>query len=87
MDPASDDYDLRFGSWCIDAGTDAGLGTDLAGDLCPFDGDSDGIGEYDIGADEWVGTIHQIYLPSTLRTAGLWLRTGASCLRQALHGL
>jgi hypothetical protein len=67
VDPASGDYHLRFGSPCIDAGTVAGLVADFEGAPRPFDGDGDGVARYDIGADEWVGAIHDSYLPLTLR--------------------
>lgn len=58
VDPANDDYHLRPGSPCIDAGTDVGVMSDIDGDVRP-------IGpRADIGADEarrWV------YLPLVLR--------------------
>jgi parallel beta-helix repeat protein len=54
---ANGDYHLRFGSPCIDTGMDVSLDTDFEGDLRPFDGDGDGIDKYDMGADEWVGTL------------------------------
>jgi len=54
VDQAEDDFHLRAGSPCIDAGTDAGVRADL-------DGDSRPIGDgYDIGADE--ARLH-VYLP------------------------
>jgi len=58
VNPAGDDDHLRFGSPCIDVGVDAGVATDLDGDLRPL-----GAG-YDIGADEYVV---RIYLPLVLR--------------------
>ena len=45
---ADGDYHLRGNSPCIDAGTDAGVYTDLDGDLIPFGGG------FDMGADECV---------------------------------
>jgi hypothetical protein len=65
VDPASGDYHLRFGSPCIDAGIAATVDSDFEGDLRPFDGD--GIAECDMGADEWVGDIHEAYLPLTIK--------------------
>ena len=58
VNPAGDDYHLRFGSPCIDVGVDAGVTTDLEGDPRPL-----GAG-CDIGADEYVA---RIYLPLVLR--------------------
>lgn len=51
---AGDDFHLRAGSLCIDAGTDAAVTVDLDGDLRPI---GDGC---DIGADEV--RLH-VYLP------------------------
>jgi len=65
-----EDYHLRFGSPCIDTGADAGLTTDFEGDFRPFDGDGDGIGRDDMGADEWVGTILHSHVPLLLKPFG-----------------
>lgn len=48
-----DDYHLQPWSPCIDAGSGA-AGYDFEGDERGFDGDGDGIGVTDIGADEFV---------------------------------
>lgn len=44
------DFHLSGTSPCIDAGTDAGIDTDLDGETRPFGA------EFDIGADEWTGS-------------------------------
>lgn len=49
LDPANDDYHLSSNSIAIDAGIDAGVTTDLDGDLRPFEAG------FDLGADEWIG--------------------------------
>jgi hypothetical protein len=67
VDPARGDYHLRFGSPCIDSGIATGLATDFEGDVRPFDGDGDGAGRYDMGADEWTGIVRRVYLPSVCR--------------------
>jgi hypothetical protein len=54
-DPAGDDFHLRAGSPCIDAGTDAGVMSDINGDPRPV-----GAG-YDIGVYEF--RQWYIYLP------------------------
>jgi parallel beta-helix repeat protein len=53
------DYHLSCNSPCIDAGTDAGIITDMDGDGRPYDApgiDHNGLQpEFDMGADEYVG--------------------------------
>jgi hypothetical protein len=61
VDPENDDFHLKSTSPCIDAGGDVpGLTQDFEGDPRPFDGTSEPRGDgtdYDIGADEFIGTI------------------------------
>jgi hypothetical protein len=66
VDPVSGDYSLKYGSACIDAGTDSGAPDhDLAGNERPLDGDGDGTKVTDMGTYEFV--LHQLYLPITVR--------------------
>jgi hypothetical protein len=60
VDAAAGDYHLVEGSPAIDAGVDAGVTTDIDGDMRP-----QGTG-YDIGADEYAVS-YPIYLPLVLR--------------------
>ena len=55
--PASDDYHLTPGSTAIDAGANAGVTTDIDGEIRPF-----GSG-FDIGFDEWIGVLYRTFLP------------------------
>jgi hypothetical protein len=58
----TDGYHLLDGSAAIDQGVDAGVTTDVDGEIRPV-----GLG-YDIGADEfYVGEQHNVYLPLILR--------------------
>lgn len=55
LDPERDDFRLRPGSPCVDAGTNDSLeaaSVDLEGDDRPLDGDLDASAVVDIGADE-----------------------------------
>jgi hypothetical protein len=60
VDPAKDDYHLRAGSPCIDAGTNAGGTTDIDGDPRPMGA------RVDIGADEY--RRYTIYLPLVMKS-------------------
>ncbi|MGA9347514.1 MAG: choice-of-anchor Q domain-containing protein [Anaerolineae bacterium] len=60
INPAGWDYHLRAGSPCIDAGTDAGVTTDIDNDPRPM-----GAG-VDIGADEYHR--YAIYLPLVMKS-------------------
>lgn len=63
------DYRLRLGSPCIDAGTPlVAPATDIDGDPRFLDGDGDGIGGIDIGADEVVP--EHVVLFGTVNAAG-----------------
>ncbi len=57
VDPAHDDYHLTFDSAAIDHGVDAGVYTDLDGNVRPY-----GAG-FDIGAYEYAGPPYQAFLP------------------------
>lgn len=63
VDSVGDDYHLRTGSPCINAGTDAGIVADIDGDTRP-----DGC-FFDIGADEFITGVEckRVYLPMVLR--------------------
>jgi len=59
VDPQGGDWRLRWGSPCVDAGTDPGpvapsRASDLAGSPLPVDGDLDRVEQVDIGALELV---------------------------------
>jgi len=56
VDPASDDFHLRYDSPCIDSGTDltGTISDDFDGTPRPLDGDFDGVAEFDIGAYEYL---------------------------------
>jgi len=57
IDPAHNDYHLAFGSAAIDHGVDAGVYTDLDGNVRP-----QGAG-FDIGAYEYQGPSYRVFLP------------------------
>ena len=64
VDPVNGDYRLKFGSPCIDAGTDSGAPDhDIVGTERPLDGDGDGTKTTDIGAFEFMLSQFQLYLP------------------------
>jgi hypothetical protein len=58
VDPANGNYHLRLDSPCIDAGTDAGVYTDIDGDTRP-----QGEG-FDMGADEYM---FRVWLPLVMK--------------------
>jgi hypothetical protein len=56
LDRANGDFRLRYGSPCIDAGTDlssADIVTDILGTPRPLDGNWDGTSSFDMGAYEY----------------------------------
>lgn len=57
VNPANDDYHLGPGSAAINAGTNAGVPTDIDGDPRPLNGG------YDIGYDEARVALRKVYLP------------------------
>jgi len=61
VDYAADNFRLKFGALQIDAGMDVGLGSDLEGNVRPYDGDFNGSAVYDMGCYEYfsetVGTL------------------------------
>jgi hypothetical protein len=61
IDPLQNDYHLRFDSPAIDHGVDAGVEADLDGSSRPID-----FG-FDIGAYEFQGSIHRLYLPLLIK--------------------
>jgi hypothetical protein len=67
--PSIGDYHLRGSSPAIDNGTADGAPTiDFEFDPRPFDGDGDGLDEYDMGADEFTGgQLEEIFLPLVVR--------------------
>jgi parallel beta-helix repeat protein len=81
VDPANDDFRLREGSPCIDAGTNNAPGlpeTDFDGNPRVADGDGDGVARVDIGAFERGSAV----IPATvdidpdtlnLRSGGKWI--------------
>jgi parallel beta-helix repeat protein len=65
VDPANNDFRLREGSPCIDAGTNDAPGlpeTDFDGNPRVADGDGDGVARVDIGAFEYVSAV----IPATV---------------------
>ena len=64
--PDAGNYHIGPGSAAIDRGVDAGVSDDVDGNSRPFDGDDDGVGEFDIGADEAV--CQRVYLPLVLKS-------------------
>jgi len=65
---AADGYHLLSDSAAIDRGVDADVDNDIDHDNRPFDGDGDGLSQFDIGADEY---LRSIYLPLIMRSAGM----------------
>ncbi|MEW5802295.1 MAG: choice-of-anchor Q domain-containing protein [bacterium] len=63
MNPALGDYHLQYESPCIDAGTDPGIPDaekDKESNTRPWDGDRDGMANYDMGAFEYNGFVPPI---------------------------
>ena len=69
VNPSRGDYHLRNGSPAIDSGmSDGAPAVDFESDPRPFDGDGDGIDEYDMGADEFTGErFEEIFLPLAVK--------------------
>jgi len=64
VDAAGWNYNFKYGSACIDAGTDSGAPDhDLVGTERPLDGDGDGTKTTDMGAYEFMLSQYQLFLP------------------------
>jgi hypothetical protein len=71
VSPVTGDYHLRFGSAAIDAGINAGVTTDIDGQIRPCRVYGGGFDQsFDLGADEYCppSTPLQSYLPIVLRS-------------------
>lgn len=72
------DYHLSASSPCIDAGIDAGVYTDIDGDVRPFDTD------FDMGSDEYTGEYWTLLLDTTYEEGVLGLHYTLGILESAL---
>jgi hypothetical protein len=64
VSPSTNNFHIPASSPNVDAGTnDVDITTDLDGDVRPYDGDKDGLPIIDIGADEYVQTSWEVFLP------------------------